>query len=92
VAVVQPPTWRRLPARLERWNHAVLNTNSSSTKKASSRTRCWAAMLVLFHGDVAHYCPVNELQTKWRWVLFAMFSPMEGADQDEYQQFLRCQS
>jgi hypothetical protein len=44
--------------------------------------------LLVFFDDVAHYGPANESPTEWRWVLFVMFSPEEGPDQDNLQTFL----
>jgi hypothetical protein len=44
--------------------------------------------LLVFFDDVAHYGPANVSLTEWRWVLFVMFSPEEGPDQDNLQTFL----
>jgi hypothetical protein len=44
--------------------------------------------LLVFFDDVAHYGPANASLTDWRWVLFVMFSPEEGPDQDNLQTFL----
>jgi hypothetical protein len=45
--------------------------------------------LVAFRGDLPHYGPGN-LSGEERWMLFVLFSPVEGADQDEQQQFVHC--
>lgn len=43
---------------------------------------------LVFYGDVAHYGPANPSATDWRWVLFVMFSPEPGPDQDAEQEYL----
>lgn len=54
--------------------------------------------VLVFYQDVMHYGPENpslpsldstDIST-WRWVLFAMYSPVKGANQDEQQQLLSC--
>jgi hypothetical protein len=47
--------------------------------------------LLLFFSDVAHFGPTNALTSNWRWVLFVMFSPEAGSDQDGQQTFLTWQ-
>lgn len=42
---------------------------------------------LVFYGDVAHFGPANPSDTKWRWVLYAMFSPEAGLDQDAKQEY-----
>lgn len=50
----------------------------------------------VFYQDVPHCGPAHSDSSderdvrQWRWVLFAMFSPAGGADQDNEQQNLRC--
>jgi len=39
------------------------------------------------YGNVAHFGPANPSDTDWRWVLFVMFSPEAGPDQDASQEF-----
>jgi hypothetical protein len=48
--------------------------------------------LLVFRTDVAHYGPANDSSADERWVLFVMFSPVGGPDQDERQEFLDCGS
>ncbi len=42
---------------------------------------------LIMYGDVLHFGPDNPSDTDWRWVLFAMFSPEVGPDQDAAQEF-----
>ena len=49
-----------------------------------------AGDLMVFRGDVPHYGPANESSSEWRWVLFVMFSPVPGPNQDSEQEFLDC--
>ncbi len=42
---------------------------------------------LIFHGDVVHYGPANPSTTDWRWVLFVMFSPEDGPEQDAEQEY-----
>ena len=52
----------------------------------------------MFYQDVPYCGPAHpsaepdgaDDRSKWRWVLFAMFSPSQGADQDTSQQYLHC--
>jgi hypothetical protein len=46
--------------------------------------------LLLFFTDVAHYGPANSSRTEWRWILYFLFSPEEGPDQDHFQDYLHC--
>ncbi len=43
--------------------------------------------VLVFHGDIAHYGPANPSTTDWRWVLFVMFSPEDGPEQDAEQEY-----
>jgi hypothetical protein len=53
--------------------------------------------VTVFYQDVPHCGPAHppvvddQHMSKWRWVLFAMFSPSEGAEQDAAQQYLQCE-
>lgn len=53
--------------------------------------------VALFYHDVPHFGPAHKDGGKasdmaqWRWVLFAMFSPESGANQDTKQTFLNCE-
>lgn len=42
---------------------------------------------LVFYGDVAHYGPANPSGIDWRWVLYVMFSPEAGPDQDAVQEY-----
>jgi hypothetical protein len=46
--------------------------------------------MLVFYDDVPHFGPANESDTEWRWVLFVMFSPEEGPEQDSQQTFFDC--
>jgi hypothetical protein len=42
---------------------------------------------LVFYTDVPHFGPANPSDTDWRWVLYTMFSPEAGPDQDDTQEF-----
>lgn len=42
---------------------------------------------LIMYGNVAHFGPANPSNTEWRWVLFTMFSPEAGPEQDASQEF-----
>jgi hypothetical protein len=46
--------------------------------------------LLVFRDDVPHYGPANGSTSEWRWVLFVLFSPVPGPDQDGTQEFIHC--